>query len=678
MLESLARQLQTMLQERLRKEPALNEELSWFFQEPGLLQFFDALRAISKRARGIETVHEFGRRAAKLTVPKVPNRPDLALEIAAKKLESAFKGFKVKVKKLSAGRAKVLTWFEKEDTVGGWAFCHFVAGWLVGAVEQAERERVAVSKHSCGFNRGNFIFPDGELKAGPGREVVFYPKENRPPKMVGKRSGAGKFKFRGVRFGEKYCQYNMEWKASLKDMSLRFGLKRREQMAREEFSAALNKLEEELERYRDMWDRASAFHSEFLEFLRSSNAITSKRGLWDGLAQCLHEGIGFDRVSVFEVTEGGLKQVYQWDSQGRMFGAEDLLELNPQSPEMKALRGGRAILVSQLEQTVGVPQIFSQKWFSAGYAVAPLGEPPNYSYIVWADTYRKKRPPTETETREMDLVACAASLALTKLETIEELEERVEERTRTMRELTTKLNRMYQEVRESEAIKSQFLSIVGHELKAPLNSILGLAQLLLKGMDGPLTEEQRQDVEAIYKSSEHLFRLISDILDLSRLESKRLKLSFHTTDLAEVTREVVRFIEPQAKHKGLQFETSSPRFLKAVVEPKRISQVITNLCTNAIKYTPEGKVRLALVEDGNEAIIIVEDSGPGIPVQHRDRIFEPFYQINQKRKSGLGLGLAITKRLVEMHGGIIQVGDSEALKGAKFVVRLPRWRHESA
>jgi len=675
MLRRLAQQIEKLLKEKLDRQPALREELSWFFQEPGQLQFFDALRVISESSGGFETVYDLGRRIAKMTIPEVQNRPGMVLEIGSRKLESMIEGFKVQVKKLGYGKAEIFTSFAQEGQAGGWAFCRFVEGWLLGAVEQSGKERVSSSKTACVTNRGRFHFSDGELKVGPGKEVIFYPKESRTPKMVGKRASSGRFKFRGIRFGEKNCAYRVSWAPSPGELLTALGLRPYGEEAHREFSAALEKIEEDLCSFRENWEQAASFHSALLEFMRASSTITSTQELWEGVARCAHSGIGFDRVAVFEIELSGLKHIYYWDVEGRAIKAESMLEIEPRSPEAKAIREGRSMAVSNLEHPTGLMSLLSKTWLSPGFIIVPLGEPPGYTHLLWADVYRKKRSPDTSEAGRMDIVAYAASLALSKLESIEKLEERVEERTQAQHELTQKLNQLYREVRDFETTKTQILSVVGHELKTPLNSILGLSQILLKEMDGPLTFEQRQDMEAILKSAEHLFSLIGDILDLSRLESKRLKLRIHAVDLSEILRETAMFIAPQAREKGLIFEPLIPRYFKAEADAKRISQVVTNLCTNAIKHTETGKVKLTLTEEAGEAIIAVEDSGPGIPEPLREKIFEPFYQIGKEKRGGLGLGLAISKRLVELHGGTIEVDKSEG-GGAKFQVRLPRWQNE--
>ncbi|HDH96858.1 MAG TPA: hypothetical protein ENF73_03915, partial [Proteobacteria bacterium] len=486
--------METLLRDRLDRTPELREELSWFFQEPGQLQFFDALRVICESDGGFETVYDLGRRMAKMVVPEVHGLPGVTLEIGTKRLESLFNGFRAQVKSVGYGKAEIVTGFAPGSREGGWAFCRFVEGWLAGAVEQAAKKKVVSNKVSCVLNRGRFSFSDGELKVGPGREVVFYPKSSRTPKLVAKRSNSGRFKFRGTRFGEQCCSYRISWSPSSDELLTAIGFGPRGDRIRQGFSTALERIEEELDALRARLDEMGSFHQALLEFMRASGTIASTRELWESIARCVHRGIGLDRVAVFVIAPDGLQHVYYWDVDGRDLTTKASLNISPGSPEAKAVAEGRSVIAERLDHAAGVLPLFSQKWFSPGYVVAPIGEPPNYTHLLWADAYHKKRAPNAQEADEVNIVACAASLALSKFETIEKLEERVEERTRAQHELTLKLNRLYREVRDYEASKNRILSIVGHELKAPLNSILGLAQILLREMDGPLTLEQKQDI----------------------------------------------------------------------------------------------------------------------------------------------------------------------------------------
>lgn len=672
---SVARELVNFLINQIEKYPTLKDELKWFYTDHGLLQLFDALKTIGESPGGVDLVYELGRLAAKSMIPEAPQRPDLAIELGARKISSLIGGFKASVKKIGSNKAEITTSFEEKGISGVWAFCYFIRGWFVGALEQSWVEKIRSLKTSCVFNKGRFLFDDGELKVGLEKEVIFYPKMGGAPKIVGKRTSTGSFRFRQIKFGEHVCSYKLYWKMRGKISLGIFKKKKRLSREREAFSILIDRSEKVVEAYRKNLERVEQFYKAFVEFLRASGTVTSTKELWDAISRCAHTGIGFDRLVIFKVEGESLVQVYHWDVDKCLLEAPPVLKIDSKSPEAFALKEGRDVVVNTLARTIGVSPVFSQKWFSPGYIVIPMGEPPKYEYLVWADMYKSKKPPNTPAAMEMNILVSTASLALAKLASVEELEKRIEERTQTLRELTARLNKLYQEVKESEIIKSQILSVVGHELKAPLDSILGITQLLMKGIDGPITAAQSEDLETILKSGKHLLGLINDLLDLSRLEAKKLQIEPRLVDIAEELKEVEKFIKPHAEEKGLAFVTSIPEHLEAEVDPKRIVQIVTNLCMNAVKYTDEGGVRLTLREADGELVITVDDTGPGIPKKYREKIFEPFFQAVSKKGGGLGLGLAIAKHLVELHRGIIEVGDSE-MGGAKFTVRIPLVRHE--
>jgi signal transduction histidine kinase len=223
--------------------------------------------------------------------------------------------------------------------------------------------------------------------------------------------------------------------------------------------------------------------------------------------------------------------------------------------------------------------------------------------------------------------------------------------------------------------KSDFLATVSHELRTPLNSILGFSQVLIAGIDGELTAGQLEDVKIIEKSGNHLLGLISEILDLSAMESGRIDLHRAPTSVAEVAAEVVRTSEGLLHGKPVvlrcEIGQSCP---PADVDPMRLRQVLQNLISNAIKFTERGEVVVsALVQPpGNVLEVRVRDTGTGIPSGELRTIFEEYRQLGEtnKRRRGTGLGLAICKRLIELHGGAIEVTSSVGA-GSTFVFTLP-------
>lgn len=218
--------------------------------------------------------------------------------------------------------------------------------------------------------------------------------------------------------------------------------------------------------------------------------------------------------------------------------------------------------------------------------------------------------------------------------------------------------------------RSAFLAALSHELRTPLNAILGFTDVLLSEVDGPLSEDARENLSVLRRSAEHLRGLINDVLDLSALESGELGLDFGQVDARAVAEEVVREARVTAQDKALAITVEGVPGT-AWADPRRLRQIIGNVVGNAVKFTESGSVTIRVAESEDAVTIAVTDTGPGIPPEHLSAIFEEYQQTTARHsRAGAGLGLAITRRLVRMHGGTIQV-ESEVGRGSTFVIRLP-------
>jgi PAS domain S-box-containing protein len=227
---------------------------------------------------------------------------------------------------------------------------------------------------------------------------------------------------------------------------------------------------------------------------------------------------------------------------------------------------------------------------------------------------------------------------------------------------------------QSDRLKSEFLANMSHELRTPLNSIIGYTDVLLLGVDGDLNEEMRQDMEAIQDNSNHLLRLINDVLDLAKIEAGRMTFELGEVDIEDLYHETIKANAGLLINKNVQIKTEVQSGLPHIIADEiRLSQVITNLVSNAIKFTQEGTIMLRAEQEGDWVKLEVEDTGKGIEPEHLEMIFEEFTQADPsstRTVEGTGLGLAISQRLIQMHGGEIDV-TSELGKGSTFTVRLP-------
>jgi signal transduction histidine kinase len=257
-----------------------------------------------------------------------------------------------------------------------------------------------------------------------------------------------------------------------------------------------------------------------------------------------------------------------------------------------------------------------------------------------------------------------------------ELEQRVVERTH---ELATALqgleaaNRMLSDANraltEASKAKSAFLATVSHELRTPLNSVIGFSELMTDPNFGELSPRQREFLSDIRDSGEHLLALINDILDLSKIEAGKLEVHRQDVDVAELVRDSVAMLRPQAERKKLHVETTCDLPARAYVDSRLVRQVLVNLLSNAVKFTPdEGRIEALARFEGDDLVVGVTDSGIGISEEDQEKIFQEFYQADgsyERRYQGTGLGLALVRRMMTLHQGSVTV-TSRRGHGASF------------
>jgi PAS domain S-box-containing protein len=262
----------------------------------------------------------------------------------------------------------------------------------------------------------------------------------------------------------------------------------------------------------------------------------------------------------------------------------------------------------------------------------------------------------------------------------EELQERVREATAELAEQNERLRRQALEVEQASAAKSQFLANVSHELRTPLNAIIGYTALMLEGIAGELAPRQREKLGRLESNAQSLLAIINDLLDISRIEAGKMPLSLEQFGVAELVDEVMAEVEPLIERSNLEVRREVAGGIPAVVSDRqKVKQILINLISNALKFTPEGSVIVrAGFDRGRERLeVAVADTGVGIPAENRKAIFEAFGQTgssHQRRHGGTGLGLSISRRLAEMLGGLLKL-ESEVGRGSTFTLVLPRSSH---
>jgi signal transduction histidine kinase/ActR/RegA family two-component response regulator len=229
------------------------------------------------------------------------------------------------------------------------------------------------------------------------------------------------------------------------------------------------------------------------------------------------------------------------------------------------------------------------------------------------------------------------------------------------------------EAERASQMKDDFLATLSHELRTPMAPILGWAQILLRG--ALERERVKQGAEIIERNARIQTQIIDDLLDMSRIVSGKLLLRSESMNLRSVCEAALATVQPAADARGVVLGSALENVPWLRGDPNRLQQVVWNLLTNAIKFTPRGgKVELALMRDGDSARVEVRDSGQGIAADFLPHVFERFRQADSsttRAHGGLGIGLAITRQLVEMHGGTVSAGSAGAGQGATFTVRLP-------
>jgi PAS domain S-box-containing protein len=271
---------------------------------------------------------------------------------------------------------------------------------------------------------------------------------------------------------------------------------------------------------------------------------------------------------------------------------------------------------------------------------------------------------TEADLRLATALADRAALALEN--------SRLYEQERRLRQRLEALNRQLQAVSRR---KTEFVTLVSHELQTPLTSITGYTELLLEGQGGPLAQRQREWLGMVGENADRLITLIDDLLDIARIEAGRIALTRTPLDLVPLIHEVAHALRPHIEGKGQWLTLELAEALPAVVvDADRVRQILTNLLANALKYTPSGgRITIAARGDVGYVRIAVQDTGIGVAPEDQAQLFTPFFRVQKEATQGVGgtgLGLAITRALVDLHGGTITVASVPG-QGSTFSFTLP-------
>ena len=264
----------------------------------------------------------------------------------------------------------------------------------------------------------------------------------------------------------------------------------------------------------------------------------------------------------------------------------------------------------------------------------------------------------------MSKAAAMCAAALSQLEQIESLQQEAQH-----------FNNRNQELQRTNQLKNQFLANTSHEIRTPLSSIIGFTHLLLAQGYDPSRQRHHEYLNIIQSSGKHLLALINDILDLSKIEANQLEVNWETIDVRQLCRNVLALVKEKASNKGLQMRLNiDSKIENMVADPLRLKQILLNLLFNAVKFTKTGTVALEVKSQDDLMYFTVWDTGIGISQEDQSELFQPYFQIFNERhvngEEGTGLGLTVTRKLAEIHGGWVEV-ESELDKGSRFTIVIP-------
>ncbi len=311
-----------------------------------------------------------------------------------------------------------------------------------------------------------------------------------------------------------------------------------------------------------------------------------------------------------------------------------------------------------------------------GKFISPLRTMDAGSVAAIAEALARETPNSayeELQRQNQELLDALDQLRASKAET-ERLNTELEETNRGVVALYAELDDHASEMRRLSEVKTRFLSDMSHELRTPLTSLINLSRLLIGRSDGDLNSEQERQVKIMQRSAESLVEMVSDLLDIAKIEAGRVELRAEPFRVADLFGTLRGMFRPLVMSDDVSLVFDEQVDICLVSDEQRVSQVLRNLISNAIKFTMAGEIRVGAKVDGPNVLLFVTDTGTGIAPEDQERIFDDFAQVDgpiQRRVRGTGLGLPLTRKLAALLGGCVSV-ESQVGRGSTFTLTIPQ------